>query len=379
MVKHQQPPTLYALCHAWFCEHLTARVANSGRADGGRPGGPTMGIVGGAPLSCNQTLSAVRTKLRPFFVEHLPAVVRASVLEETSELLLRKSLGAAGVDCDYGRSILYLISLLLSKEVKRLKVTLCCYYGCRDMDGVLRTIKKNGSSLEHLELSRSSLLRMDPLLFRNVLTSATRLTSLVVRNICSDAMLKLIGTHCHLLEYLDIANSKQVSDAGIDWMTCQMQIRDKRDHVFLGGGHVEIPFRNVDHLQSSSSNLNAVTTSSAHAVLSVQEDFDDGLDREGGFGGLGSGLAGGWRHLRRWLATCVRSSADRGRRHRSSGGGAPPGHCVHDRGRSAGIRGRAGGAGGAGPFSTLDYDRECLVEIKQVPHPICFTLKGKQN
>ena len=242
MVKHKQPPTLYALCHAWFCEHLAARVANSGRGGAdGRAG--TVGIVGGAPLSCNQTLSAVRTKLRPFFVEHLPAVARASVLEETSELLLQKSLGAAGVDCDYGRSILYLISLLLSKEVKRLKVTLCCYYGCRDMDGVLRTIKKNGNSLEHLELSRSSLLRMDPLLFRNVLTSATRLTSLVVRNICSDAMLKLIGTHCHLLEYLDIANSKQVSDAGIDWMSCQMQIRDKRDHVFLGGGHVEIPFR----------------------------------------------------------------------------------------------------------------------------------------
>ena len=101
MVKHKQPPTLYALCHAWFCEHLAARVANSGRGGAdGRAG--TVGIVGGAPLSCNQTLSAVRTKLRPFFVEHLPAVVRASVLEETSELLLQKSLGAAGVDCDYG-------------------------------------------------------------------------------------------------------------------------------------------------------------------------------------------------------------------------------------------------------------------------------------
>ncbi len=54
------------------------------------------------------------------------------------------------------------------------QVTLCCYYGCRDLESVLRCIKKNGASLEHLELSRSSLLRMDPLLFRNVLTSATR-------------------------------------------------------------------------------------------------------------------------------------------------------------------------------------------------------------
>jgi hypothetical protein len=64
---------------------------------------------------------------------------------------------------------------------------------------------RNGASLEYLELTRSSLLRMDPLLFRNVLTSASRLHSLVVKNICSDAMLKLIGTHCHGLQYLDIS------------------------------------------------------------------------------------------------------------------------------------------------------------------------------
>ncbi len=235
MVRHKQPKRLYDLCHAWFCHHLAARVANAatgchdGRGGIGGAGGNAVGLCGSAPLTTNQTLSAVRMKLRPFFVEHLPAMVRTSLLEDTSELLLQKSsLGSGGVDCDYGRSVLYLISLLLSKEVKRLKVrtyyfllnttghglyvqvTLCCYYGCRDMDGVLRCIKKNGSSLDHLELSRSSLLRMDPLLFRNVLTSANRLTSLVVRNICSDPMLKLIGMHCHALQYLDISNSKQV-------------------------------------------------------------------------------------------------------------------------------------------------------------------------
>ena len=75
---------------------------------------------------------------------------------------------------------------------------------------VLQCIKKNGSSLEHLELARSSLLRMDPLRFRNVLSSATRLHSLVVRNIASDAMLKLIGAHCTGLQVLVVANSKQV-------------------------------------------------------------------------------------------------------------------------------------------------------------------------
>ena len=58
--------------------------------------------------------------------------------------------------------------------------------------------------------------RMDPLLFRNVLTSASSLTSLVVKNVCSDAMLKLIGNHCPALQYLDISNSKQVKKYNID-------------------------------------------------------------------------------------------------------------------------------------------------------------------
>jgi hypothetical protein len=119
-MKHKQPKKLYNLCHDWFCEHLAARVANAGCPDGRGNYGVGIGN-GGAPLSCNQALSAVRMKLRPFFVEHLPAVVRTSLLEETSDILLQKSL-TSGVDCDYGRSVLYLISLLLSREVKSLKV-----------------------------------------------------------------------------------------------------------------------------------------------------------------------------------------------------------------------------------------------------------------
>ena len=81
-----------------------------------------------------QSLATVRSKLRPFFLEQLPASVRTSLLEDTATFLLAKSL-AAGVDCDYGKSVLHLLYLLLSPDVKRLKVTLCCYYGCRDLDG----------------------------------------------------------------------------------------------------------------------------------------------------------------------------------------------------------------------------------------------------
>ena len=59
--------------------------------------------------------------------------MRTTLLEDTANFLLVKSL-AAGVDCDYGKSVLHLLYLLLSPDVKRLKVTLCCYYGCRDLD-----------------------------------------------------------------------------------------------------------------------------------------------------------------------------------------------------------------------------------------------------
>ena len=74
-----------------------------------------------------------RSKLRPYFLEQLPASVRTTLLEDTASFLLVKSL-ASGVDCDYGKSVLHLLYLLLSHDVKRLKVTLCCYYGCRDLD-----------------------------------------------------------------------------------------------------------------------------------------------------------------------------------------------------------------------------------------------------
>ncbi|TRY72356.1 hypothetical protein TCAL_01007 [Tigriopus californicus] len=297
MVKYKQPKKLYDLCHKWFCEYLGDKVMSAGHDS--------------ISSAKHQTLSLVRVKLRPFFVEHLPVVVRSSLLEATSEFLLQKSL-LSGVDCDYGRSILYLLYLLLSKEVKQLKVTLCCYYGCRDMEGVLRYIKKNGNALEHLELCRSSLLRMDPLLFRNVLTSATNLTSLVVRNICSDAMLKLIGTHCYALQYLDISHSKQVSDLGIESLCCQVQIRDKRE---MSDTELhEIPFRMVDQTSTT---------------ITVQEDFGDtGSSSVGCVGKMPS-----WREFRQKMRDYLITS---------------------DQNRN----------------------EECLVEIKQVHHPLCYTLKA---
>ena len=276
MVRHKQPGSLYALTHAWVCSFIGDRVVNTGYDS-----------------PAQQSLATVRTKLRPFFIEQLPASVRTSLLEDTANFLLQKSL-AAGVDCDYGKSVLHLLYLLLSPDVRRLKVTLCCYYGCRDLESVLQCIKKNGQSLEHLELSRSSLLRMDPLRFRNVLSSASRLTSLVARNICSDAMLKLIGAHCVHLQYLVVANSKQVTDIGVESLCCQVTILDKREEGDEGDSIKMVP------------QLNRMT---------AVEDFS-GQD-SGGLGGCVEGGLGGcalpaWRSFRHSLGNCLKQGGPGG-------------------------------------------------------------------
>ena len=283
------------LCHKWLVHYLGQKVLHQAEhAHGG---------VGSAKQQT--ALALVRLKARPFLMDQLPVMMRSSLLMDTADYILRRSLVCGS---DYGKAILFLLYLLLSKEVKKLRITLCCYYGCRDMDAVLRCIKKNGASLEHLELSRSSLLRMDPLLFRNVLTSASNLTSLVVKNITSDAMLKLIGAHCRRLEFLVVSNSKQISDAGIEALCGQVHIRDRRleDKVKAE----VVPFQMVPEMP-------------------VNEDF----------GGADSpGFAGNLRNAFKTFFEDISS-------------------CI-----SAGI-------------DEEEPNRECLVEIKQVLHPLCNTLR----
>ena len=319
MVHHKEVPPLYTLCHRQFVAYLGKKLVKASFDE-------SRG---------NATLSAVRQKLRPFFIENIPSAVRTTLLQETADFLLSKS-QEQGFECfDYGRSILYLLHLLLSKEVKRLAVTLCCYYGCRDLEGVLRCIKKNGSSLEQLELSRSSLLRMDPFLFRNVLTAANLLITLIVKNICSDAMLKLIGTHCLNLQYLDISNSKQVSDTGIDYLVCQVQIRDKMDVL--------------SETSFESSNQNRLTTiegrprslRSQQQRLTVREDFNH--HHQDDHSNVGCSKIN-WKNLRLKMRSCLASNG-------------PEGSCT-----------------GASHDSIDSGRHEILVEITQVLQPICATL-----
>ncbi len=92
MVRHKEPKSLYALCHHWFSDYLGERVVSAN-------------YEGAANQRSNQTLSQVRLRLRPFFVEHIPAVVRTSLLNETGDILFQRS-QLSGVDCDYGRFVI---------------------------------------------------------------------------------------------------------------------------------------------------------------------------------------------------------------------------------------------------------------------------------
>ena len=59
-----------------------------------------------------------------------------------------------------------------------------------------------------------------------------RLTTLVVRNICSDSMLKLIGAHCTNLQILIIANSKQVILGTNVCVVCVCE-RERKKYIFI--------------------------------------------------------------------------------------------------------------------------------------------------
>ena len=85
MVRHKQPKSLFALSHKRFSEFLGGKVVRA-TYDGAN----------------NKTLSTVRLKLRPFFLEEIPAVVRTSLLEETAAYLFQKSLN---LDTDFNTQL----------------------------------------------------------------------------------------------------------------------------------------------------------------------------------------------------------------------------------------------------------------------------------
>ena len=48
---------------------------------------------------------------------------------------------------------------------------------------------------------------------------------------------RLMGTHCHNLQHLDISNSKQVSDQGIEYLLSEFHIRERPEVLSRSSSH----------------------------------------------------------------------------------------------------------------------------------------------
>ncbi|XP_014489454.1 PREDICTED: uncharacterized protein LOC106752338 [Dinoponera quadriceps] len=211
MPGHRQPKSLVVLSLGRVCEQLdgTCRRLQSLSQRS----------------TAAQALALAKRVIRPYYVNALPTRLRSRVIEEASRTLCLPLPDEPHVVSE--PAILFLLCLLLDRDIKRLKVQLCCYYGCSYQTSLLELLASEGTGLESLHLFRYSLLRMDCNLLRTALSSMRNLTILTLRNIASDAMLRVIGKTCPKLVILDVACSREVTDAGLKQLLLQVEFRDK--------------------------------------------------------------------------------------------------------------------------------------------------------
>lgn len=144
MAPRLQPPTLLSLAHAQVAQNLAniCRVLH------------TL-----AQETCvTHILNLTKNTLRPVWQSSIPACIRAQLLEETTALLSMQSSDSAGSAT--GAAPLYLLVLLLAKDIKNIRIELCCYYGCSHQTSLLKFLANEGHGLQSLELARSTLLRL---------------------------------------------------------------------------------------------------------------------------------------------------------------------------------------------------------------------------
>lgn len=211
MAPHIQPQTLYHLSK----NQVAANLANTCRI---------LQVL--AQDTCiSYVLSLTRNYLRPIWQSLVPSTVRAELLEETASLLNSQNSDSTGTVI--GAAPLYLLALLLAQDVRKLRIELCCYYGCSHQTALLKFLATEGKGLETLELARSTLLRLDRSLLQSVLLSASCLRHLTFRNIASDNILQIIGSHCPNLVSLDVSHSREVTDSGLQQLFFRVELRDK--------------------------------------------------------------------------------------------------------------------------------------------------------
>ncbi|XP_011860498.1 PREDICTED: uncharacterized protein LOC105557776 isoform X2 [Vollenhovia emeryi] len=211
MSGHRQPNSLKGLslgrvCHqlGGMCQHLHVLSQQSSTA---------------------QVLAFAKWTIRPYYINGLPIHLRSQVIEETLRILNNSSV--VGLTLISAPAAIYVLALLLNNDIKQLKIKLCCYYGCSHQTSLLKLLASEGIGLESLDLTRSTLLNLDCELFRSALLNMKNLSNLTLRNIASDAVLGVIGSSCPRLVILDIACSKQVTNAGLKQLLFQTELRNK--------------------------------------------------------------------------------------------------------------------------------------------------------
>nr|CAD7613256.1 unnamed protein product [Timema genevievae] len=199
MPQHRQPVALLALCHAQVTTDLvaTCRLLQLLAQDS----------------TVTHALALARRHLRPRYCCFLPGRIRSQLIDEVSQRLAAPAPDGSAPGA--------------ASDVCRLRVELCCYYGCSHQTALLNLLVTEGAGLEELELARSALLRLDKTLLCSALIRATALRRLTLRNIAADAILQVVGQACPILEELDISHSRQVTDAGLRSLFLQVELRDK--------------------------------------------------------------------------------------------------------------------------------------------------------
>lgn len=172
--------------------------------------------------STSHALTIAKRTIRPYFV--LPTCLRSHVIEETTKMLCHSL--PDGTHFLIEPAFLFLLTILLGPDIRQLKVYLCCYYGCSHQTSILKLLATEGIGLKSLELYRPTLLHLDCKLLYAALLNIKNLSTLILRNIANNAILRVIGKACPKLVFLDVACSKEVTNAGLKHLILQVELRD---------------------------------------------------------------------------------------------------------------------------------------------------------
>lgn len=210
MPSHRQPNSLEGLSLGRVCQQLGEMCQRL--------------QVLSQQSSAAQVLVFAKQTIRSYYISGLPIHLRFQIIERTLRMLNPSVVGLTFISAP---AVIYVLALLLNNDIKQLKINLCCYYGCSHQTSLLKLLASEGIGLESLDLTRSSLLSLDCELLHSALLNMKNLSNLTLRNIANDAVLEVIGKSCPKLVVLDIACSKQVTNAGLKQLLFQTELRDK--------------------------------------------------------------------------------------------------------------------------------------------------------